>query len=187
MSDRSPSTRADARRNREHLLAAARAVFAEHGTQAPLDGVARRAGLGSGTLYRHFPTRESLLREVYWGEIEGLWERARELASTTSPGDALTGWLRSLIQLSDRRGLAAALLSGVSQHRSRFIDDCHRAITDAAAPLLERAQASGAYRSDVTLEELLRLVHALAWTGEGADDADHLLELILGGLRLPGS
>lgn len=175
--------RADARRNRERLLTAARAAFAEHGIDAPLDGIAQRAGLGSGTLYRHFATRESLLREVYWGEIEAVCGRARELASSSSPAEALTSWLRSLMGLSDRKGLAAALLSGVVDSRSRFIDDCHRALTEAGEPLLRRAQASGAFRSDMTLAELFRLTHAVAWASETPDQTDHLLRLILEGLR----
>jgi AcrR family transcriptional regulator len=175
--------RADARRNRERLLAAARDAFAEQGPDAPLDGIAQRAGLGSGTLYRHFPTREALMRAVYWGEIESLCARGRELAASPSPVRALTTWLRFLIEVTDRRGLAAALFARMPDAPTGFIAECHDAIRAAATPLLSRAQEAGAIRPDVAVPELLKLTHAIAWVTDGPEQTDRLLSLLLDGLN----
>ena len=140
---------------------AARAAFAAHGPEAPLDGIARRAGLGSGTLYRHFPTRDALMRAVYWDEIEVLCSRAREGWDAPSPGDALVAWLRLLAARTGREGLAAALMASMPDVSSRFIEECHAEIEEAAGPLLRRAQDAGAVRPDLTLRELLELTHAI--------------------------
>ena len=178
-----PPTRADARRNRERLVQAARAAFAAHGPEAPLDGIARRAGLGSGTLYRHFPTRDALMRAVYWDEIEVLCARARESWDATSPGDALVAWLRLLAARTGREGLAAALMASMPDVSSRFIEDCHAAIEDAAGPLLRRAQDAGAVRPDLTLRELLELTHAIT-SGTRPDQVERRLSLLLDGIRV---
>lgn len=179
-----PPTRADARRNRERLVHAARAAFAAHGPEAPLDGIARRAGLGSGTLYRHFPTRDALMRAVYWDEIEVLCARAREGWDAPSPGDALVAWLRLLAARTGREGLAAALMTSMPGVSSRFIEDCHAAIEDAAGPLLRRAQDAGAVGPDLTLRELLELTHAIT-SGTGPDQVERRLSLLLDGIRVP--
>jgi AcrR family transcriptional regulator len=175
--------RADARRNHGRLLAAAREAFAEHGPDASLDGIAQRAGLGSGTLYRHFPTREDLMRAVYRVEIDALCARGRELASAPSPADALATWLRLLADAADRRGLATALYERMGSHApSPFLIATKQAMAEAAAPLVRRAQEAGAVRPDVTAPELLKLVHALAWVSEGPADTKRLLALLLEGL-----
>jgi AcrR family transcriptional regulator len=177
------STRADARRNRERLVGAAREAFAAHGPDAPLDGIARRAGLGSGTLYRHFPTRDALMRAVYWEEIEALCARAREGWDAAAPGDALVTWLRLLAARTGREGLAAALMASMPEVSSHFIADCHDAIEAAAGPLLQRAQEAGAVRSDLTLRELLEVTHAIA---SATDRVDRRLSLLLDGIRTSG-
>lgn len=175
--------RADALRNRQRLLAAAREAFAEQGPDASLDAIAQRAGVGSGTLYRHFPTREDLVRAVYRGEIESLRFRGEELRAAPSPADALATWLRLLADVTVRDGLAAALYSRLPTVSSEFIAECHDAIRAAAAPLLARAQAAGAVRSDVTLADLLKMTHAIAGTTDGAAQTDRLLSLLLDGMR----
>ena len=176
-------TRADARRNRERLVGAARDAFTEQGPDAPLDSIARRAGLGSGTLYRHFPTRDALMREVYRDEIEVLCARAREGWDAPSPGEALVAWLRLVAARTGRQGLAAALMASMPDVSSRFIEDCHTAIENAAGPLLRHAQEAGAVRSDLTLRELLGLIHAIT-SGSGPDQIDRRLSLLLDGIRL---
>lgn len=184
MTDSPRPIRADARRNHERLLAAARAAFSEQGPEAALDGIAQRAGLGSGTLYRHFPTREELMRAVYWGEVEALCAGAGELADAPSPADALAAWLRSLAGAHDRQGLAATLFASMDAP-SGFIAACRDAIRAATSPLLAHAQAAGAIRRDVSVEELLKLTHVVASVTEGPDQTDRLLSLLLEGLRGP--
>lgn len=181
--DHSRPLRADARRNRERLLAAAREAFGELGPDASLDGIAQRAGVGSGTLYRHFPTREDLIRAVYRGEIEGLCARGHELASSAAPADALAAWLRLLADMADRRGLAAALYERVSSDPpSPFFHSAKEMMETTASALLERAQQAGAVRSDVTVSELLKLTHGIARLSDGPAETQRLLTLVLGGL-----
>src|SRR5215216_6625186 len=108
----SPALRADARRNRDRLIAAAREAFAERGAEASLDDIARRAGVGPGTLYRHFPTRLTLIEAVYRDGVEALCAEARDLMSSPSPGEALATWLRSVLSYAgEKRGLATALMT----------------------------------------------------------------------------
>jgi AcrR family transcriptional regulator len=185
MDDPSHPLRADARRNRERLLAAAREAFAEHGPDAPLDGIAQRAGVGSGTLYRHFPTREDLMRAVYRGEVDALCARGRELASSAAPGDALASWLQSLADMADRRGLAAALYQRFgSDPPSPFLQSIKQAMETTASTLLERAQAAGTIRTDVTVSELLKLTHGIARVSDGPAETHRLLSLLLAGLTV---
>jgi AcrR family transcriptional regulator len=182
----SPPLRADARRNHERLLAAAREAFAEQGPDASLDGIAQRAGVGSGTLYRHFPTREDLMRAVYRGEIEGLCARGRELATSAAPGDALATWLQQLADMADRRGLAAALYQRFgSDPPSPFLQAAKKAMETTASTLLERAREAGAIRSDVTVSELLKLTHGIARISDGPAETHRLLSLLLAGLTRP--
>ena len=182
--DSSRPLRADARRNHERLLAAARDALAEQGPDASLDGIAQRAGVGSGTLYRHFPTREDLMRAVYWGEIEGLCARGRELASSSPPGDALSTWLLMLADMADRRGLAAALYQRFgSDPPSPFLQTAKEAMEATASTLLERAKQAGAFRADVTASELLKLIHGIARMSDGPSETRRLLSLLLAGLR----
>jgi AcrR family transcriptional regulator len=179
--------RADARRNHDRLVAAAREAFAAHGPDAPLDGIAQRAGLGSGTLYRHFPARETLLRAVYWSEIESMCAAGRELWESPDPAGALATWLGLLAQISGRGGLAAALMASMPDVPRQFVVDCHEAIRAAAAPLLRRAQEAGTVRADVVLTDLLSLTHAIARVAEAANDetdrAARLLSLLMDGVR----
>lgn len=175
--------RADARRNHERLLSAARAALAEQGPDASLDGIAQRAGVGSGTLYRHFPTREDLMRAVYRVEIDGLCARGRELASSASPGDALAAWLRLLADTADRRGLAHALYQRFrSDPPSPFLQEAKAAMETTASTLLELAQAAGAIRPDVKVSELLKLTHGIAGVSDGPVETQRLLSLLLTGL-----
>ncbi|WP_137812344.1 TetR/AcrR family transcriptional regulator [Gandjariella thermophila] len=176
--------RADARRNYERLVATARDVFTEQGPDAPLDDIARRAGVGPGTLYRHFPTREALVEAVYRGEIADLSARAYQLLEDFSPADALVAWLAEQVRFATlKRGLAATLKAVVDRDSETFAW-CHTTLRDAAAAVVTRAQEAGAIRPDVTPTDVLRLCHGVAVATEHApDDADRLLSVLLDGLR----
>jgi AcrR family transcriptional regulator len=179
--------RADARRNDERLLTAASAAFAEQGIDVPLEEIARRAGVGIGTLYRHFPTRQALLEAHLRDHFEALCALAEELRASPSPGDALATWLRALaLHATTYRGLSAAMKSSILEEGTELSAVC-RAAKAAGAELLERAQEAGVVRRDINGIELLRLVHAIVWATEqspdGAAQADRLLSLMLDGLR----
>src|SRR3954463_15066282 len=144
-----PQRRADARRNRERLIAIAKEAFAEHGADASLDDIARRAGVGPGTLYRHFPNRMALMEAVYQDSVQALCAEAEELLESPSPGDALAEWLRSLLAYAAvKRGLARALMEA-GEERPAFFTRCHDLIQESEAALLSRAQEAGAVRTDL--------------------------------------
>ncbi|MGA8115992.1 MAG: TetR/AcrR family transcriptional regulator [Actinocatenispora sp.] len=180
-------TRADARRNYDRLLAAANEVFAEQGADAPLDVIARRAGLGSGTLYRHFPTRDLLMTAVFRELIETLCARGDELADTATPADALTAWLRGLIEVTTRRRLASLLLASRQDDASQLVRACRTALTTTLTRLLTAAQRTGSIRTDLDAGDLLAYSHAVAAVVEHGDGGpahpDHLLDLLVNGLR----
>jgi AcrR family transcriptional regulator len=178
--------RADARRNVELLIAAARAAFAAEGANAPLDDIARAAGVGSGTLYRHFPTRLALLEAVYRDSVERLCAEGERLAATEPPTEALLDWLRGfVVVVSEKRGLAAAL-SDEGRAQSLF-GECHAMINATGAALLDRAKDAGAVRSEVPLGDLLKMAKAFAnaaeTSPEGSALAERLLVLSMDGLR----
>lgn len=181
------STRVDARRNYDRLLAAAHEVFDEQGSNASLEEIARRAGLGSATLHRHFPSRYALMAAVYWNQIDALCAAGRELVDAKYPGDALTAWLRQLIAVAAERGLATALMTSRHDATARLFDACHDAIRAAGAPLLACAKQAGAIRADVELEDVLQLANAIALLVEHDSDprlrADRFLDLLVEGLR----
>ena len=178
--------RADARQNRTRLISAATAAFAEKGADAPLEDIARRAGVGIGTLYRHFPTRQALLEAVYRDQVESLSARAEELRETESPGDALADWMRALVKFSStKRSMTSALLATLGTN-SELLSSCAQEIGGAADALLARAQQAGVVRPDANAKDLIRLVHAVNIATEKAPDpgqADRMLALILDGLR----
>jgi len=178
--------RADARRNYERLVASAREAFTEHGVEASLDDIARRAAVGPGTLYRHFPTREALLAAVYRDDIEALAARADEMAQTSPPAEALGAWLRlQLDYIKYKRGLGAAVKAMLDRD-SETLNWCRETMRAALGGLLTPAQEVGAVRDDVDAADLLRLVHGVGMACESAPDhADRLLCLVLDGLRPP--
>ncbi len=179
--------RADARRNYGRLLAAAREAFTERGTEAHLDDIARRAEVGPGTLYRHFPTREALLAAVYRGDVEELAVRADELAGTRPPGEALTAWLwLQLDYIKHKRGLGAAVKTMLAAD-SETLNWCRDTMRGALGGLLARAQEAGTVRADVTAADVLRLVHGVGMASESApESAERLFTIVLDGLRPPG-
>ena len=187
--------RADAQRNYTRLLNAASAAFLEHGADdVSLEEIARRAGVGIGTLYRHFPTRQALLEAVYRDQVELLDARAQELLRAESPGDALADWLRALMKFSStKRNMTTALLATLGTD-SELLSSCAKEIKGAAESLIARAQQAGVVRPDTDAGDVIRLVHAVnIATQRGPADpgqADRMLALILDGLRpqpAPGS
>lgn len=179
-------TRADARRNFDRLVAAADAVFSEQGVDAPLDDIAKRAGVGSGTLYRHFPSRDALIGAVIWERICALCRRGTELLAAESSASALRTWLRSMIDFTMRRGLAGALMASAWNDTSELFAACHHELEETAALLLERAQRDGSIRPDLSLTDVLTFANAIASGIEHSPDrddrADRMLRLLLEGL-----
>ncbi|RKN04060.1 TetR/AcrR family transcriptional regulator [Streptomyces radicis] len=180
--------RADAVRNRERLLAAAERAFNAEGADTSLDDIAHAADVGNATLYRHFPTRQALIAAVYAERIEHLCASAADLRAEEPTGEALTAWLRLVIDHTTRnRGLRDAF---VAAYRIRHdeetpeVAEWHRATHEAATPLLQDAQAAGRVRVDVDIDELIGLTTAIAQTGNGDRPfADRLLTLALEGVR----
>ncbi|MFI6598926.1 TetR/AcrR family transcriptional regulator [Nonomuraea sp. NPDC050536] len=165
------------------MLAAARATFGEQGTEASLREVARRAGVGIGTLYRHFPTREALLEALLADAFDTLHAQAGELARTREPGGALVTWVRELAVGSSRyEGLPASVLAALHDPASDLHASCKR-LGSAAADLLSAAQQAGEIRADLTPGELLVAVNAMAWAAkQAAQPPDRYLNLLLEGL-----
>jgi AcrR family transcriptional regulator len=176
--------RADAQRSRARLLAAATEAFAEKGADAPLEDIARRAGVGIGTLYRHFPTRLDLQAAVFTNQVDAVCSQADELAAGTLPAQAFNGWIRALAgYLVTKRGLSHALIDSLGKD-SELMTSCWTRMHDTADQLLKHAQRAGVVRPDVTSQELLRLVHGIVITTEQSpDQADRLLSLMLDGVR----
>jgi AcrR family transcriptional regulator len=171
--------RADARRNYELLLAAAKEIFNEHGVDAPLDDIARRAGVGNATMYRHFPTRRELIIAVYADEVTALCGQGEALLDEASPDDALFGWLHSFIaHVATKRELALALTDDRGGRRSALFGRWHEAMHSTASALLTRAQRSGTVRTDLDVSDLLRLTNGIALSGADPDQAERLLVLV---------
>jgi AcrR family transcriptional regulator len=174
--------RADARANHDKLVAAARALFSEKGTSAPLEEVAERAGVGIGTLYRHFPTRQALLEAVYVDEVEAMARAAAELEALP-PWDALSQWLHQYLGFAaTKRALNEALME--TDPNSNVLLTCRTAIVGAGTTLVERAQHAGVVRNDTTFTDIVRMVGAIALVPtEDPEQTKRLLELALDGLR----
>jgi AcrR family transcriptional regulator len=179
--------RADARRNYDRLLAAAWAAFAERGSDdVSLEEIARRAGVGIGTLYRHFPHRQALLEAVYRDQVVALGGRAAKLLAAESPVDALAEWLRELVIFSStKRSLTKELLATLDSEAS-FLPVCKTVIGQSTSALLERAQQAGEARTDLTGTDLIRLTHGLVMANDMApgDSAqlDRMLSVIVAGV-----
>lgn len=175
--------RADARRNEEKLIQAAREAFAEHGAETSLEEIARRAEVGIGTLYRHFPSRPALLEAVYTDEVEAICRSAEDFASL-EPWEALTGWLRRYAGFAaTKRALFDELLPYIGQDAEVF-HSCKTAIRSTGDALLHQAQEAGAVRPDVTFMEIARMVGGIA-TIRSAEPAEiqRILDVALDGLR----
>jgi len=173
--------RADALRNYEKLLAAAREAFTESGRSASLEDIARRAGVGIGTLYRHFPTRADLVQAIYVDEVEALSRSATEL-SQLEPWEALEGWLHRFVGYIATKQALADELFAVAERDAVFAG-CRTMLHAAGTPLLDRAQEAGIVRPDVTIDEVIRLVGGIAKIPAEPAEIQRLLAVALDGLR----
>jgi AcrR family transcriptional regulator len=175
--------RADARRNYEKLLTAAADAFAENGTATSLEDIARRADVGIGTLYRHFPTRQALLEAVYIDEVEEISRKANDLVDL-EPWEALVTWLRQFVRYAaTKRALADEMMNTMDAEAPVFVS-CRTAITAAGDLLLERAQKAGVVRPDTNFIDVGRMVAGIA-SIRTADPGqiDRILDVALDGLR----
>ncbi|MPZ93956.1 MAG: TetR family transcriptional regulator [Propionibacteriales bacterium] len=176
--------RADARRNYDRLLDAARTTLTEVGSDAPLEEVARRAGVGIGTLYRHFPRRLDLLEAVYRKDVEKLATSAERLLAAASPWDALEGWLTEFIgYATTKRALFHELVDAVGRD-SELLTYSRQVITTSATSVLARAQEAGVARRDAEPGDLLRLVGGCTMMADlEPDQQARMLRIVLDGLR----
>lgn len=188
--DQTRKPRADAVRNRERVLEAAKVVFNVGGPEASLEAVAKRAGVGIGTLYRHFPTREDLFEAVYRREVEQLSELAEQLKSAKDPVDALRRWLRSNVAfVATKKGMSAALALTFQSSSDLAAFSMDR-LTKAIGTLLDRAVAAGQMRADVSPEDLLRALVGMCYMHDQPgwqSSVLRMLDVFVDGLRVqPG-
>jgi AcrR family transcriptional regulator len=180
--------RADARRNYEQLIEQARMAFAEYGVDASLDEIARRAGVASGTLYRHFPTRLDLIEAVLAEQIAELVGLGRGLLTGEDEFDALSTWLRAAVMHAlTYRGLAGAVMNSALDRDKGLVSSWHAEMFEVGSALLTRARQSGAVVADADDADVLKMIGAIAWAAQDTPDrtgqADRLLALLLNGLR----
>jgi AcrR family transcriptional regulator len=175
--------RADARRNYEKVLGAARQAFAEGGESTALEEIARRAGVGIGTLYRHFPNRQALLEALYVEEVEEMCRSAGEFEGS-DPWEALNGWFeRFIAYIGTKRALAAELQNYLEQDAPLF-QVCRSSLFEAGEPLLKRAQEEGVVRPDVTIGEVIQMVVGISKIPASDPKQNaHILRIALDGLR----
>jgi AcrR family transcriptional regulator len=175
--------RADAQRNYDRLIEEAKQAFLVHGTDVALEDIARHAGVGVGTLYRHFPDRHALMNAVFEKEMNALTERARELKARDDPAVALLEWLRAVAVHSHAyRGLAMAIMEDGSK-----MPTCKIQMVGAGGSLLGRAQQAGTIRADVRIGDLLKITYAIVSAVERnpAEKGlfDRLMSLAVDGMR----
>lgn len=183
-SDQSRPMRADARRNYDRLVTAARAVFAEHGGDASMEAIAKEAGVGVGTLYRHFPKRIDVVEAVYRTDVEDLLRAADELSAELDPWQALVSWLEAFVHYAlSKRTFLNELHEAFEKNpelRVQARDQIERSLT----AILERAQAAGAARVDIDGPDLMQLIGSMCLSATlNAPQSERLLSMILDGLK----
>lgn len=179
--------RADAARNRAKILEVATAAFDEHGTDASLEDIARTAGVGVGTLYRHFPTRLALIEAVYRSSLDAFVARADELLDQHPAGEALDAWVLGFVgYVIRKRGMADALKAGLGPEAMEVMGEGRAKLEGVAARLIAAAQAEGSVRSDLEPADLMRAVSGVCLAGAESMDrerTERVLRLVLDGLR----
>jgi AcrR family transcriptional regulator len=180
--------RADAQRNRERLVDVAKAAFAEAGPDVSLDEIARRAGVGIGTLYRHFPTRDAIVEAVYRREVRQLAEGAARLLGSLPAGEALHQWMRLFVEYVATKKVIASALGSIVGGASELYASSGAQITEAMSLLVQRAAESGDIRADVDPDDLLRALVGFTF-GNGSPgwqaSALRLIDILMVGLRPP--
>ncbi len=178
--------RADALRNRDLIVQVAKAAFTEHGAGASLDDIAKGSGVGSGTLYRHFPTREALLEAVYRAEVDKLAEAAEEFGRELPPLEALQAWLRLFIEYLATKKIIAAALHNLVGAPSNMFDESLSKVHSAVKSIFERAVEAGEIREDVNPVDVLRAIVGVTFFGPSdnwRDGAFRLMDILIQGSR----
>ena len=182
--ERKPRT--DAQRNRERILEVAKEAFTESGANASLDDIAKQAGIGPGTLYRHFPTREELIEAVYRTEVEKLAAAERTFAETMPPLDALRAWMLLFVDYIATKKIIAAALNALVGDPSKIFEASYGQVWEAVRALVKRAVKSGDIRKDLDPIDLLRALIGVANIGTSPDwqqSARRLVDILILGAR----
>jgi AcrR family transcriptional regulator len=180
--------RSDAQRNRERILEAAKAAFTRHGADASLEEVGKQAGVGAGTLYRHFPTRDALIEAVYRSEVEKLAAAGHTFAAAMPPIEALRSWMLLFIDYVAAKHIIAPALNSVAGGPSRLHENSRSLIQAAMDELVNRAKKRGDVRRDLEATDLLRAVIGVSYVDSGHDwqqSARRLVDILIAGSR-PG-
>lgn len=178
--------RSDAQRNRERILEVAKGAFTRHGTATSLDDIAKQAGVGAGTLYRHFPTRDALIEAVYRSEVEKLAAAALRFAAAMAPVDALRAWLLMFVDYIAAKHIIAPALNSVAGGPSRLYESSRSLVQEAIEELVKRAKKSGDVRRDIDASDLLRAVIGASYVSIGDDwqqSARRLVDILIAGSR----
>lgn len=178
--------RTDAQRNRKRILEAAKEAFTRHGAEASLDDVARQAGVGAGTLYRHFPTRDALLEAVYRTEVEKLATAERKFAAEMEPLEALRAWMLLFVDHVAAKHIIAPALNTLVGGASRLYEGSRGEIQGAMDRLVKRAVKSGVMRRDIDSFDLLRALIGVSYVATGSDwkpSARRLVDILIAGSR----
>ncbi len=178
--------RADAERNRDRILDVAKDAFTQFGTEASLDDIAKRAGVGAGTLYRHFPSREALIEAVYRTEVEKLAAAERSFAETMPPIEALRAWMMLFVDYIAAKKIIAPVLNILLGGASKVLESSHGQIWEAIRLLVKRAIKSGDIRKDLDPLDLLRALIGVSNVASGPDwqqSAKRLVDILITGSR----
>lgn len=181
-----PKLRADAQRNRERILEVAREAFTRSGADASLDDIAKQAGVGPGTLYRHFPTREELLKAVYRKELETLAAAAQKFAATLPPIEALRAWLLLFVDAVAAKQIIAPALNSLLGDYHKVFEDSHALVRQALRNLVKRGIKSGDIRNDLDSSDLLHALVGVANVSSSPDwqkSARRLVDILIAGSR----
>jgi len=180
--------RTDALRNRERILEVAKEAFTRQGANASLDEIAKQSGVGPGTLYRHFPTRDELIESVYRNEVETLAAAAARFAETMSPIEALRAWMLLLVDYIAAKHIIAPALNSIVGGPSRLYEGSRTTVHDAIDGLVKRAKRSGDLRTELDAFDLLRALIGASHVGSDADwqqSARRLVDILIAGSRPP--
>jgi AcrR family transcriptional regulator len=178
--------RTDALRNRERILEVAKGAFTRHGAATSLDDIAKQAGVGAGTLYRHFPKRDALIEAVYRSEVEKLAAAASGFLAAMSPIESLRAWLLLFVDYIAAKHIIAPALNSVAGGPSRLYEGSRSLVQGAIEELVKRAKKSGDVRRDIDASDLLRAVIGVSYVSSGGDwqqSARRLVDILIAGSR----